>query len=424
MKTQPLKVDFEDKDHADDIWLSLVKKETSHEFAASFLRRRCGYPDQKARSSVGARPNIFKGWDESDHPRDESGRFSDGDGSGSNHSGVYERITPSHVEGFDRDVFEQTFPGTDPRDFLEALLGPDADPRFVEVSNYGGKYSLTVREGGTVHGHEIEFYQRDFYPKDGVVVHEYLIFKEQGAGNAKDMFRSAVDLYDKMGVKEIRVHAALELGAYTWSKYGFRYGDAADRLAHVNGFEGDSATNLRERLDELVPSSEVQRMSSEEYEEYKALKLLLNVQDDRLNQLLSDFETPELDKLVSHLSEEKLDKGSSFIKHLFYKTHWTGLLDLDKNSPDRKRLEAYLRAKSKLRAKKILDKLASAWQNWTMKTAKKPPKGFSSRVGKKYSDKEIMLTLLGDEPDVSKSSRDLATKLDLPSSIVDRLGKK
>jgi len=404
-----------------------VRRQTSKEFAANFLRKRCGYPEEKARRMAGAPRNILKAeWDESDHPRDEYGKFTDGDGSSSNSSGAYERFTPSHVEGFDAKEFEKVFPGVDARDFFEGMVGPDSDPKYINVQKtIDGEYQINVRDGGTVHGHPVEFYSRLFIPADKSVNHDYLVFKEKGAGNAKELFQKSVDLYDKMGIEKIRVHAALEMGAYTWSKYGFQYEDDEARLAHLNSFENDEAKGLNERMEELLPKSEIQRMSPEEYADYEAVRDVLRTRDNRMNQLLADLEVPELDKLVSHIEEDGLKKGSGFIKLLFYKTHWTGFLNLDKNSPDRKRLEAYL--KSKPRAKKaddLIDKLSVAWQSWTMKTAKSAPKGFSTKVGKKFTDTPIMENLLGDEPDVSKTSRDLAVKLDLLKNIVDRLGKK
>lgn len=60
LKTQPLKVMFDGKNQADEVWMGMVTRESSHEQAAAFLQRRCGYPESKARAMAGAQRNILK----------------------------------------------------------------------------------------------------------------------------------------------------------------------------------------------------------------------------------------------------------------------------------------------------------------------------------------------------------------------------
>ena len=44
----------------------------------------------------------------------------------------------------------------------------------------------------------------------------------RGKNVSKAIHRALIPLYEKMGIKKITVHAALENGGYTWAQYGFR----------------------------------------------------------------------------------------------------------------------------------------------------------------------------------------------------------
>lgn len=65
------------------------------------------------------------------------------------------------------------------------------------------------------------------------VKHELLAFKEQyrGKGMAKSFWRSALPMYDKIGVGKVYTTAALDDGHYTWATWGFQFHDAAARTA-------------------------------------------------------------------------------------------------------------------------------------------------------------------------------------------------
>lgn len=59
----------------------------------------------------------------------------------------------------------------------------------------------------------------------------------QGKGISKAVFRELYKEYERMGVKRITVHANLDIGGYTWSRYGFC---AVDMKAAINAVPYDS----------------------------------------------------------------------------------------------------------------------------------------------------------------------------------------
>ena len=65
-----------------------------------------------------------------------------------------------------------------------------------------------------------------YFNKDTGVM-EHLMFyindeKLRGKGVSKDIHKVFIPLYEKIGVKEIKVDATLNNGGYTWAQYGFR----------------------------------------------------------------------------------------------------------------------------------------------------------------------------------------------------------
>ena len=56
------------------------------------------------------------------------------------------------------------------------------------------------------------------------VAHDRLFIPEdlQGKGLSKELFRSLYKQYGNAGVERISVHANMEVGGYTWCKYGFQ----------------------------------------------------------------------------------------------------------------------------------------------------------------------------------------------------------
>ncbi|GLK85697.1 phage head morphogenesis protein [Ancylobacter defluvii] len=83
---------------------------------------------------------------------------------------------------------------------------------------YGERLMLDMR-------HPEAILQRSFW-REGtrlIVEHDYfwLHSRFQGGGNAVRMLRTAFATYDRIGVREVRVHANLDKGGYVWARNGF-----------------------------------------------------------------------------------------------------------------------------------------------------------------------------------------------------------
>lgn len=93
-------------------------------------------------------------------------------------------------------------------------------------SHYGDTYSASFTLTGN-DGKRVGSITRKFM-KDASgnvsVYHSYFELEDprlQGSGAAKDVFRKSVQMYEKIGVKEITVTAGLSKGRYVWASYGF-----------------------------------------------------------------------------------------------------------------------------------------------------------------------------------------------------------
>lgn len=350
------------------------------------------------------------------------------------------RVNPNHIPGWDAAQFRKLTDRVTPQEVFHSLFGEDPRTKAMRVDFEPYDYSKFsfIRDGTAmsvhgsymdVHGGYVEDYTRTFDFKSNTVDHTYLKYKEgeAGEGAAKNLFRASLQLYDKMGLSKVTVHAALELGAYTWSRYGFRYANDQERGAHT--------ADVERKLHQMLQMEQIARgpgwkMSADEQRDFDNIKKLLHTQDLRVNQMLVDLPTPHLNKWVAKETKEYLRKNSSMMKHLFYETHWHGELPLDRNGPDRKRADAYARSGGK--AKKSFMRLlrtAVAWgarqfDNYTqigytvlMKTTPENPNLFegdcSEMVNGRPSNGAAMQDLLGNEPDVSETSLALAERLGL-----------
>jgi len=67
------------------------------------------------------------------------------------------------------------------------------------------------------------------------VDHEYFTLSEdlQGKGISKQIFRSLYKQYKAVGVQRMEVHANIDVGGYTWAKYGFCVANRNDALSAI-----------------------------------------------------------------------------------------------------------------------------------------------------------------------------------------------
>lgn len=138
--------------------------------------------------------------------------------------------------------------------------------------------------------------ERSFKREDGVisVTHDRLVVPEdlQGNGISKELFRSLYKQYGNAGVEKISVHANMEVGGYTWGKYGF----TADKSY--------------------------------------ASKLYGHAKSAAFDGLLTDKEFSEISKYLNDCMNKKMDVDMHFIacrsygKKLLLKSDWGGSIDL------------------------------------------------------------------------------------------------
>ena len=91
---------------------------------------------------------------------------------------------------------------------------------------------------------------RYFFEDEGKIIceHEYfeLDKKLQGKGLSKKLFNSLYTQYQNVGVQKLEVHANIDVGGYTWARYGF---SAMDKKQAVNAilYFGDKYPELFEK---------------------------------------------------------------------------------------------------------------------------------------------------------------------------------
>lgn len=125
-----------------------------------------------------------------------------------------------------------------------------ADVEGVEVG-YGQVVVRGSITGGR--GEHAGQFQRRFFVKDGelIVEHELLELEPEyrGSGFATEFNANAEDYYISRGFREIRVHAALENGGYTWARAGYDFTDGPRH--ELDG----SRDNIKARIDRYIEAA-------------------------------------------------------------------------------------------------------------------------------------------------------------------------
>ena len=76
------------------------------------------------------------------------------------------------------------------------------------------------------------FLSRRFHLTDKTVEHVFFELSEslQGKGISKQLFKTYYKQYQNLGIKNIKVHANIDVGGYTWGKYGFSLDGGLDAV--------------------------------------------------------------------------------------------------------------------------------------------------------------------------------------------------
>ena len=238
--------------------------------------------------------------------------------------------------------WKQLLPNVHPHEFLRGFFGKDGATNTnvgqlqLQVNAKDKRISFAATgDDLEVHGDKVIDYQRVIDLASKNVEHSKLEVDEsrQGSGIVKKLFKSVLPLYEKMGVENISLYANIDRGGYAWGKYGFHYYDDEERVKHQKG--------VKARLDKLMSPSLGIVLTPEATKEKEAIEKVLRGKKDETIWALTDMKTPHLDQLYAKLIK-KDSKKSSFVKLLNKNTHWAGLMNIEKGSPARARLEKYI----------------------------------------------------------------------------------
>lgn len=235
-------------------------------------------------------------------------------------------------------AWHEKLPNVKPSDVLEAVYGKGADLRGVTMRL--SEASLRVYSStGTVHGAKHLGVDRRFQLDEGWVSHEYLKLDEnsKGGGAIKKMFAASVPVYQKMGLKQIHVHANLDGGGYAWGRYGFHANDPAQYHNEMRGQLLGTAESIARNL-----KHKGIKASTEAQAELSAIGKVLqeHKNNKELPRILSAMKTPHLTEELNKLDPERR-KETSFVNEAMRHTDWYGHLDLT-NKAQLEHLSAYV----------------------------------------------------------------------------------
>ena len=208
-----------------------------------YLRENHPKPTDSNKSVVVERESE---WDESEHPRDEGGRFTGGgSGGSSSDSGggltvddfekggvkIHAKIaeSPNKVKDFIEQW--QSEIGMAPAAFKESFLGGvhsnmTVRHDFERDSDTGKIIKNDIKIGGLLldeNGNMVGEYTRILNMVDREAESAYLNVNPglQGKGIAKEVLRGNIDTYKKLDIGVVKTFANIDVGAYAWAKYGY-----------------------------------------------------------------------------------------------------------------------------------------------------------------------------------------------------------
>jgi GNAT superfamily N-acetyltransferase len=128
------------------------------------------------------------------------------------------------------------------QDFLDGTLELEYMPQVnvlvsttVRDSHWGtGPYSH-ISIYGSMFGRNIFHARRSMDIVQGVVYHELFSVKGpfQGLGVGQSLHDSMLELYRRNGMKRIELEANIDVGGYTWARFGF---DWTERYSEISSF--------------------------------------------------------------------------------------------------------------------------------------------------------------------------------------------
>lgn len=244
----------------------------------------------------------------------------------------------------DADTWSKISPNVGPQDFIHGLTGTTGVPGLAveyhaeEASHYDElRVKLTGKADVKMFGATVGGYERVFDLHNGTVNHELLTLApgSQDGGAIKAMFRSAVPMYEKMGMKTISLYANLDAGGYAWARYGFQA--QGNQGSQTISESIDTAQRLvRENAKSLSPAAMAEFVSWK-----MAAKATIGT-DDELG-MFTDLKTPTLDKELGSVLHGEVPqlKTPSLTKAAMQNQSWDGVLKLN-DTWSRMRFDRYV----------------------------------------------------------------------------------
>jgi len=131
------------------------------------------------------------------------------------------------VAGYDSDYervaqdWAPIFGNTTPKEVMDTMFKDKLGDNFkVDIRSSGGVMKLNVNNAS------VSITRQLSRKSDGSVNVDHSYFKvasnsERGQGFGKKFLSNSMELYKKIGVSTIDVHANIDVGGYAWAKYGF-----------------------------------------------------------------------------------------------------------------------------------------------------------------------------------------------------------
>jgi hypothetical protein len=162
--------------------------------------------------------------------------------------------------------------GEAPEEFKNEFLGGIPATMNVKYDTYGTGEDAdnTMELDGALldaDGRTIGSYTRTIDFRDNKAVSSYFVLNNSktGGGVGKQVLKANVEMYQKLGLDSVEVHANIDVGGYAWAKYGY---------VPTDWYELQS--NLEDRLNEMAgggdyePSSWDEMSSDQQQEVYNA----------------------------------------------------------------------------------------------------------------------------------------------------------
>lgn len=256
----------------------------------------------------------------------------------------------SHGHEFmiDPQTWDMHFPNVTPSEFITGITGlkdkdiaESGDARFKVREKAGEGYVIQNLGSFKLEGAQVNTFERAVDPDKRYVHHELLEMYQgtQGTGAVKAMFRSALPLYEKMGIKTLDLYANLDAGGYAWARYGFR------AVTTLGKNDGEYAISKSLAATDKLVNEQARRLTPDALSEYVDYKLAAkSCRGPECMTQFTSLKTPTLDAELRddlHFVKPQL-ANPSLTQYGMNDVSWHGRISLDPKDGQRERLDRYV----------------------------------------------------------------------------------